>query len=309
PAAEKKTGAGAAGKKANVKKDAVKEEKEEEEEVKKPVVTKSAEKKTPASKKAAPTAAAAQKPKATEKKQAPAAAEKRKAQEQEDNSDDDDDQPLMDDKALLKDIDSSADEDSSDDETEEDKAAMKEDTFASLKDEITLNPKAAAADKNTTGVVYLGRIPHGFYEEQMEAYFSQFGSVLRLRLSRNKKTGHSKHYAFIEFSSEEVADIVADTMNNYLLFGHLLKCKRLQSSQIHPALFQGANKKFKTIPWLKISKEKHNAEKSPEQVKNIKKNLLRNEAAKRAKLEKMGIDYDFPGYKASVQEKPKHIKF
>jgi nucleolar protein 15 len=38
-----------------------------------------------------------------------------------------------------------------------------------------------------TGVVYLSRIPHGFYEDQMRAYFSQFGEVSRLRLSRNKR--------------------------------------------------------------------------------------------------------------------------
>lgn len=37
------------------------------------------------------------------------------------------------------------------------------------------------------GVLYLGRIPHGFYEAEMKAYFSQFGDVTRLRLSRNKK--------------------------------------------------------------------------------------------------------------------------
>ncbi|KAG0195910.1 hypothetical protein BGX33_002364, partial [Mortierella sp. NVP41] len=241
-------------------------------------------------------------------------------QEQEDDDEEEEEQ-LMDDRALLKDIDSSADEDSSDDENEEDRAAMKEDTFATMKDEISLNPKAAAnlrkklgslgqpKDKNATGVVYLGRIPHGFYEDQMNAYFSQFGKVLRLRLSRNKKTGKSKHYAFIEFASQEVADIVAETMDNYLLFGHQLKCKALQPSQIHPAMFLGANKKFKAIPWQKISKEKHNAEKSAAQVKQINKKLLKNESAKRAKLAELGIDYEFPGYKASVQEKPKHTKF
>ena len=43
----------------------------------------------------------------------------------------------------------------------------------------------------------------------MKKYFSQFGRVLNLRLSRNKKTGASKHYAFVEFASAEVADIVA----------------------------------------------------------------------------------------------------
>lgn len=37
-----------------------------------------------------------------------------------------------------------------------------------------------------TGTIYLGRIPHGFHEEEMSSYFSQFGEVTRLRLSRNK---------------------------------------------------------------------------------------------------------------------------
>ncbi|KAF9919146.1 MKI67 FHA domain-interacting nucleolar phosphoprotein [Lobosporangium transversale] len=253
----------------------------------------------------------------------PASKEEQKLnQEQEEQEkDDDEDEQLMDDRALLKDIDSSADEDSSSDDDDGDEEA-KEDMFASMKDEISLSPKAAAALKKklatigqpkqeevVTGVVYLGRIPHGFYEEQMKAYFSQFGKVLRLRLSRNKKTGKSKHYAFIEFASQEVAEIVADTMNNYLLFGHQLKCKALQPSQIHPAMFSGANKKFKAIPWLKIAKEKHNAEKTTVQSNQIKKKLLKNEAAKRAKLAELGIDYDFPGYKASVPEKPKHTKF
>lgn len=61
----------------------------------------------------------------------------------------------------------------------------------------------------------------------MKQYFSQFGDVTRLRLSRNKKTGRSKHYAFIEFASHEVAQIVAETMHNYLLFGRLLQCNSI----------------------------------------------------------------------------------
>ncbi|KAF9211119.1 MKI67 FHA domain-interacting nucleolar phosphoprotein [Podila verticillata] len=286
---------------------------------KKPVEKKVAEKKVVEKKvveKKAPAKKAAPEPKKEKPAQKKAVVEEKAEEEEEEEEEE-----LMDDKALLKDIDSSADEDSSDEEDEQDKAAMKEDTFASMKDEISLNPKAAATlkkklgalgqakDKNTTGVVYLGRIPHGFYEEQMQAYFTQFGKVLRLRLSRNKKTGKSKHYAFIEFASQEVADIVADTMDNYLLFGHQLKCKALQPSQIHPAMFVGANKKFKAIPWQKISKDKHNADKSASQIKQVSKKLLKNESAKRAKLADLGIEYDFPGYKASVVEKPKHTKF
>lgn len=37
------------------------------------------------------------------------------------------------------------------------------------------------------GTLYLGRIPHGFYEKQLKAYFEQFGDVEKVRLARNKK--------------------------------------------------------------------------------------------------------------------------
>jgi nucleolar protein 15 len=82
----------------------------------------------------------------------------------------------------------------------------------------------------------------------MKKYFSQFGTVNKLRLSRNKKTGASKHYAFVEFASAEVADIVARTMDNYLMFGHILKCKLIPAEQVNPNLFKGANQRFKVDP-------------------------------------------------------------
>ena len=56
----------------------------------------------------------------------------------------------------------------------------------------------------TAGVVLVSRIPYGFFEEQMRSFFSQFGVITRLRLSRNPKTGKSRHFAFIEFESKEV---------------------------------------------------------------------------------------------------------
>jgi len=65
--------------------------------------------------------------------------------------------------------------------------------------------KAKAAGKpSERGVVYLGHIPYGFFEDQMKGFFSQFGTITRLRLARSKRTGNSKHYAFIEFETAEV---------------------------------------------------------------------------------------------------------
>lgn len=131
-------------------------------------------------------------------------------------------------------------------------------------------------------MVYLGRIPRGFYEDQMRAYFKQFGDVSRLRLARNRKarrrrrrrpklgfayarfaqTGASKHYAFIEFESRAVADIVAETMQNYLLLGHLLQCHVLEESQIHSNMWIGANRKFRPYPAVRVAREQCNSVRS-----------------------------------------------
>ena len=83
----------------------------------------------------------------------------------------------------------------------------------------------------------------------MRAYFSQFGALTRLRLSRNRRTGAPRHYAFLEFASAAVADVVAATMDGYLLFGRLLRVRRVPAEQVHAELWKGAGRRFKRIPW------------------------------------------------------------
>lgn len=87
------------------------------------------------------------------------------------------------------------------------------------------------------GVVYLAHIPHGFYEEEMKAFFSQFGHVTRIRLVRSHKTGNSRGYAFIEFRFVEVAKVVADTMNNYLFGNRILKAVFIPPEKQSPKMF------------------------------------------------------------------------
>jgi nucleolar protein 15 len=86
----------------------------------------------------------------------------------------------------------------------------------------------------------------------MRAYFSQFGTLTRLRLARNRATGAPKHYAFVEFASGAVADVVAATTDAYLLFGHVLRVRRVPRAQVHADLWKGSGKKFKRIPWGEI---------------------------------------------------------
>ncbi|KAI8055152.1 hypothetical protein BDF22DRAFT_675676 [Syncephalis plumigaleata] len=164
----------------------------------------------------------------------------------------------------------------------------------------------ARKEQATTGVVYVGRIPHGFYEDEMRGYFGQFGTVSRLRLSRNKKTGRSKHYAFIEFSDADVADVVAETMNNYLLFGRMLKCQVVPAQKVHSRLFDGADRKYKPLPLHKMARAEHNRSRTAEEAERHTQRLLRKENNKRKRLQEMGIDYDFPGFAAVQKPKVQH---
>ncbi|KAL3271140.1 hypothetical protein HHI36_021637 [Cryptolaemus montrouzieri] len=77
--------------------------------------------------------------------------------------------------------------------------------------------KSSQALAESRGLVYIGHIPHGFYEEEMKGYFSQFGKVTNVKVCRSRNSGKSKGYGFVEFSNPEVAKIAAETMNNYLM--------------------------------------------------------------------------------------------
>ena len=154
------------------------------------------------------------------------------------------------------------------------------------------------------GVVYVGRIPHGFYEHQMRAYFSQFGDINRLRLSRNKHTGASRHWAFVEFKSAGVAHIVAETMDNYLMFGHILKCKTVPKEQLHENVWKGANKRFKKVPWNQMEGRKHEVAVGREQWTARNEREEKRRADKNKKTKEIGYDFEAPPLK-SVSNVPK----
>ncbi|XP_070770893.1 MKI67 FHA domain-interacting nucleolar phosphoprotein [Enoplosus armatus] len=163
--------------------------------------------------------------------------------------------------------------------------------------------KSSKGIRLTPGVIYVGHLPLGLFEPQLKSYFEQFGKVLRLRLSRSKKTGGSKGYAFVEFDCDEVAKIVAETMNNYLMGERLIKCHVVAPEKVHEKLFVGSQKEFKkpSHPAVARYNKKHTAE----QLVKLKDKLVRKESKLRKRLAAHGIDYDFPGFVAQVPQKKK----
>ncbi|NXH06960.1 MK67I protein, partial [Loxia leucoptera] len=133
------------------------------------------------------------------------------------------------------------------------------------------------------------------------------GTVTRLRLSRSKKTGASKGYAFMEFESDDVAKIVADTMNNYLFSERLLKCQFMPPEKVHENLFKDCDKIFRKPSQPAV--RRYNRVRSLLEKARMTKRLLRKERLLRKKLAEKGLDYDFPGFASqALSKKTKKVK-
>jgi len=162
---------------------------------------------------------------------------------------------------------------------------------ADVKKNLSSNPSSSGT--NIRGVLYLGHIPHGFFEKEMRSFFSQFGRVTRLRISRSRRTGASKGYGYLEFQHEEVAKVAADTMNNYLMYRQILKCEFMPAEKVHPDTFKHSERAFRAPTAQQKSRQRHNKAKTAEAVEKKAKKRNSKLERKMAALKEMGVDYEF----------------
>ncbi|NWR69169.1 MK67I protein, partial [Centropus unirufus] len=117
-----------------------------------------------------------------------------------------------------------------------------------------------------------------------------------LSLCRSLQTGATKGYGFIEFESDDVAKIVADTMNNYLFSERLLKCQFIPPERVHENLFKHCSRIFRKPSQPAV--RRYNKVRSLVQKAKMTKRLLHKEKLLRKRLAEKGVDYDFPGFAA-----------
>ncbi|XP_016375803.1 MKI67 FHA domain-interacting nucleolar phosphoprotein-like isoform X2 [Sinocyclocheilus rhinocerous] len=186
---------------------------------------------------------------------------------------------------------------------------------------LALNPKDDAAFQKkvqqvkkrpktgqplSPGVLYAGHLPRGLFEPQLKSYFGQFGKVTRTRVSRSKKTGWSKGYGFVEFECNEVAKIVAETMNNYLIGERLIKCQVVPPDKVHEKLFVGSRLGFKKPKQPAVAR--YNKQHAEDDLKKVGTKLLSKESKLRKRLAAKGIDYDFPGFAVPIPAKKAQLE-
>ena len=127
----------------------------------------------------------------------------------------------------------------------------------STNDDDAIDATANANDTSgDSAVICLSHLPFGFFEAEIKRFLSQFGVVKRMRLSRNPRTGKSRHYAFIEFEYASTAAVVAKAMNGYMMFGRTIKCNVVTTPNARIFAIDGRRKQ---IPIAADARRRHNA--------------------------------------------------
>lgn len=98
-------------------------------------------------------------------------------------------------------------------------------------------PKAVEKKDAESGVIFISHLPHGFYDRELKAFFSQFGKLSRVSVPRSEKTGAVCGYGYLEFHVPDVAKIAAQTMNGYLVKGKILKCQYVPQERVSEKMF------------------------------------------------------------------------
>jgi len=149
------------------------------------------------------------------------------------------------------------------------------------------------ASNDSSSVIYLGHLPHGFFEPQLKKFFMQFGIVRKLKLFRSPKTGGSRGFAFLQFESPDTAQTVADAMQGYFLHDRQLVAHVVPSHKHHDGMWK---MKKPTEEMLEEAGKEEESEKKadPASVKKAHEALLKRMAEKQNKLDAAGIDFQIP---------------
>lgn len=176
-------------------------------------------------------------------------------------------------------------------------AALKKKAAAVVKKSI--EDKKIKHSTAVSSVVYLGHIPHGFYEKEISNFFAQFGEVKRVKLFRSEKTNGSKGYAFVNFAEADVALTAAQSMDGYFLSERQLVCRLIPANKLHRGMFARLKAKKVVEESTEDSDLAASLEPAIEMSGTSKdtfekkaKKYLKDQKSKQKKLIAMGIDFD-----------------
>lgn len=90
--------------------------------------------------------------------------------------------------------------------------------------------------------LYVGNLPYGVRDNDLEQAFSQFGAVASAKVMMERDTGRSKGFGFVEMGSEAEASAAIQGMNGQPLGGRSLVVNEARPMEPRPPRSGGFNR-------------------------------------------------------------------
>jgi len=76
--------------------------------------------------------------------------------------------------------------------------------------------------------IYVGNLPNGISEEEIRTIFAGYGAVESVKLVKDRFSGQSKGFGFVEMPSNSEADQVIKALNKSIMQGQAIKVNQVQ---------------------------------------------------------------------------------
>ena len=71
--------------------------------------------------------------------------------------------------------------------------------------------------------IYVGNIPYNLSESQMEELFAQYGAITSVKIIKDRYSGQSKGFGFVEMDKQNEADAAIQELNGKEVSGRNIK--------------------------------------------------------------------------------------
>jgi len=82
--------------------------------------------------------------------------------------------------------------------------------------------------------IYVGNLAYSATEADLEDAFMQYGTVNRVSLIKDRETGRSKGFAFVEMPNDDEASAAIDGLNDTEISGRPVRVKEAKERERRP---------------------------------------------------------------------------
>lgn len=82
--------------------------------------------------------------------------------------------------------------------------------------------------------LYVGNLLHAVNEQQLKTLFEPYGEIVSVKVIKDKMTGGSKGFGFVEYTTEEASDAAMEALNGKPFEGRTLRIDKARPQEPKP---------------------------------------------------------------------------